>query len=79
MLKRLWWMSIGAAAGVGGSWWVTRRIREAANRYLPAQLQDRATTAVRGLGGDLKAAVAEGREAMREREQGLRSEFDRTR
>ena len=73
MFKRLFWLSLGASLGFGTSWWVTRSVRQKIERYAPA----RVTTAVaKAVTGGVKAAVADGREAMRTREAELRAEFD---
>ena len=79
MLRRLFWLLIGMAVGVGASFWVMRFIRETAARYSPERVSADLADAVKGFGADLKAAVAEGREAMREREAELRAELDRNR
>jgi len=49
-------------------------VKETAARYSPERVSSDLAGAVRGLGADLRAAVTEGREAMRERELELRSE-----
>jgi hypothetical protein len=48
-------------------------------RYSPEQVSADLAGALRGLGSDLRAAVAEGREAMHEREAEIRSELERSR
>jgi hypothetical protein len=65
---------VGAGFGFGVSFWLMRFVRETAARYAPDRVSADLTDALRGLGGDLRAAVAEGREAMREREAELRDE-----
>ncbi|MDQ3570873.1 MAG: hypothetical protein M3396_09705 [Actinomycetota bacterium] len=72
MFKRLFWLAVGLGMGFGVSFWVTRFLRQAAARYSPERLGDDLAGAVRGLSADLRAAVSEGREAMRERESELR-------
>ena len=79
MLRRLFWLLIGMAVGVGASFWVMRFIRETAARYSPERMSADVADAVKGLGADLRAALAEGRDAMREREAELRAELDRNR
>jgi hypothetical protein len=64
VFKRLFWLSTGAAAGFGGSYWIQRRVKQAVDRLAPASVQD-----------DLKAAVVEGRIAMRTREIELRRRY----
>lgn len=66
MLKRLRWMALGAAMGLGTSSWLQRRIRSRAARYAPGRL-------TRSLRRELRSALEEGRAAMREREDELRA------
>ena len=75
MFKRIRWMSIGAAAGLGGSVWAQRRVRQTVERYLPEQMGMQAAQRVRDLRDDLLDAVDEGREAMRSREAELRTQL----
>jgi hypothetical protein len=76
MLKRLFWLLVGAGFGFGVSFWVVRTIRQTMERYTPERVSTDLAAALRGLGQDIRAAVAEGREAMREREAELRAELD---
>ena len=75
MLRRLFWLLIGAGFGFGASFWIMRFVRETAARYTPERVSADLAGAIKGLGTDLRAAVAEGREAMREREAELRAEL----
>ena len=61
MIKRLVWLIIGFMLGLGSSWTVMRRVRRVAVRLAPADVVDRWSDSVR-------AAVNEGRNAMRARE-----------
>jgi hypothetical protein len=74
VFRRLFWLVIGAGFGFGVSFWLMRFVRETAARYTPERVSADLADALRSLGGDLRAAVAEGREAMREREAELRAE-----
>jgi hypothetical protein len=65
VIKRLRWIVIGFVLGLGASWTVMQRIRRVARRYVPAEVADR-------WGGTVRAAVDEGRSAMRTREAELR-------
>jgi hypothetical protein len=76
MFRRLFWLVIGAGFGFGVSFWVTRFVRETMQRYTPERVSADLAGALRGLGKDLRAAVAEGREAMREREAEIRNELE---
>lgn len=77
MFKRLFWLVTGAAFGFGTSFWLVRWIRETAARYTPERVSSDLAGAIRGFGQDVKAAVAEGRAAMEEREAELRGETRR--
>jgi hypothetical protein len=79
VFRRLFWLCIGAGFGFGVSFWLMRWVRETAARYAPERVSNDLANAVREIGQDLRAAVAEGRDAMREREHYLRSAIGRTR
>ena len=70
MFKRLFWLVVGFALGIGSSWAVTRRVRRLVMRFAPTDAVDRWSDNVR-------SAVSEGRTAMRTRESELNSSFDR--
>lgn len=74
MFRRLFWLIMGAGFGFGMSFWLMRFVRETAARYAPERVSADLAGAMRSLGTDLRAAVSEGREAMREREAELRAE-----
>ncbi len=77
MLKRIWWLSVGMAIGVGTSFWVIRMVREAVARYSPDRVADDLARGLRSFGDDLRTALAEGRVAMHETEAALRAELRR--
>jgi hypothetical protein len=66
VFKRLFWLCTGVGFGFGSSFWVMRAFRRTVDRYRPSRVVAR-------LEGDVRAAVAEGRVAMHEREASLRS------
>jgi hypothetical protein len=68
MFKRLFWLTVGAGFGFGASFWVTRAVRTTVARLSPARVSTQLTDSVR-------AAVSEGRHAMRTREEELRAEL----
>lgn len=76
MFRRLFWLLVGVGFGFGVSFWLTRVVRETVQRYSPERVSGDLADAIRGFGGDLRAAVAEGAEAMRERERELRAELE---
>ena len=76
MFKRLFWLCTGTLIGMGSSFWVMRMIRQRVSQYAPDRLADNVATAARGAREDLRAALVEGREAMRRRESELRAELE---
>jgi hypothetical protein len=72
VFKRLFWLAVGTGLGFGTSFWIMRTVRSTIERYTPERVGSDLAGALRGLGGDLRAAVSEGRTAMAERESELR-------
>ena len=75
MFRRLLWLVIGAGFGFGVSFWIMRSVRRTIERYSPERVSSDVGGALQAFGKDLRAAVAEGREAMREHEAALRAEL----
>ena len=71
MFRRFFWLVLGFVLGVSSSWTFSRRVRRVAQRYVPAEVADRWS-------GNMRAAVTEGRDAMRAREAELKGIGDRT-
>jgi hypothetical protein len=63
-MRRLFWVAVGAAAGV----YAVRKVQKTLHAYSPGSLADRAV----GTGAGLKAFAEEVREAMAQREAELR-------
>ncbi len=76
MFKRIFWLSTGVAVGAGGAFWAKRKVEETVEQYLPEQVAVRAAATAKGLGTTVRAAAAEGREAMRATEAELRAKVD---
>ena len=70
MLKRIRWMLMGMGLGV----WVQRRFRRFVREHSPPEVASRAALHARN---QWRAAVAEGRTGMQEREAELRAQIDR--
>ncbi|MCU0268154.1 MAG: hypothetical protein MUF83_05845 [Acidimicrobiales bacterium] len=64
MFKRVTWFSMGAASGFGVAVYGYVRLREA-TRVRPEQVADSMVGAARSVGGALRDAYDEGRDAMR--------------
>ena len=80
MLKRLRWMVMGISVGASASVWAQRRIKLLMRAYTPPEVAARAakrSTEVAGrTAGEVRTALAEGRQAMRQREAELRHQLD---
>ena len=66
---------MGTALGVYASFWAQRRLRRQLERYAPDRVVRQVATSAQNLAGEVRAAVAEGRSAMRERDASLRTQF----
>jgi hypothetical protein len=77
MFKRLFWLTVGTGLGFGGSFWAQRRLRKKIEQYYPDQVAKQVSTSVRTLGADVLAAAKEGKAAMREREEALKTRMPR--
>ncbi|MDQ4070323.1 MAG: hypothetical protein M3203_12765 [Actinomycetota bacterium] len=77
MFKRLFWLSVGLSIGYGTSFWLVRTVRRTVERFTPDRLSRDVMAGARSFGAELKAALEEGRAAMREREAELRAEIER--
>ena len=75
MFKRLFWLTVGMVIGFGTSFWVYRTLRQTLDRYRPEQVADSVARSLQALREDVRAALAEGREAMRQAEADLRTEL----
>jgi len=74
VFRRLFWLSVGLAIGFSTSFWLFRVVRETVNRYTPEQIVDNLGVVLGRVGSQVRSAVAEGHQAMREAEADLRSE-----
>jgi len=76
VFKRLFWLMVGAGFGFGVSFWLIRFVRQTVDRYTPERVSADLAGALRSLGADVRAAVAEGRQAMAEHEERLRTDIE---
>ena len=76
MFRRLFWLLVGAGFGFGVSFWIMRFVKQTMERYSPERVSDDLASAIRSFGADIRAAAAEGRLAMREREEELRASVE---
>ena len=77
MFRRIFWIMVGAGFGFGVAFWMMRFVRDTVDRYRPEKVSADLAGALTAFGKDLRAAVSEGRLAMQEREEELRSELTR--
>jgi hypothetical protein len=77
MFKRLFWLTVGLTAGFGSSFWLMRTVRRTVERFTPERLTRDVVVGARSVGAELRAALEEGRVAMRDREAELRAEIER--
>ena len=77
MFKRLFWLVIGAAFGFGVAFYLMRMVRSTVEKISPDNVGNQLAGAIKDLGSNIRAAVAEGREAMQERETQIREELTR--
>jgi hypothetical protein len=80
VLKRLRWIVMGMGVGASASVWAQRRLKLWMKSYTPPEVAARAAkrgTEVAGrTAGEVRTALAEGRQAMRQREAELRYQAD---
>ena len=77
MFKRIFWLGTGLSIGFGSSFWLMRTVRRTVERLTPQRLTQDVVTGARSVGAEVKAAMDEGRTAMRQREAELRTEIER--
>lgn len=71
-MRRLFWVALGLGAGAAGAIMTLRFARKQASKVTPANLAREARGGVMDLARLVSESLAEGREAMREREEELR-------
>jgi hypothetical protein len=76
VFKRLLWLTMGAGLGFGMSLWIMRVVRETVERYSPHRISSDLSQAARAVGVDVRQAVADGRDAMRQHEAELRAQVE---
>jgi hypothetical protein len=76
MFKRVRWMGLGAVAGVGMSAWTQRKLRRTLDGHPAIRTGADGAALARRVTREVRAAVADGRAAMTEREATLRAGLD---
>ena len=73
-MRRIFWLALGLGAGVAGAVMSMRFLRKQADKVAPANLAREARGGLMDAARLFSESIAEGREAMREKEEELRSE-----
>jgi hypothetical protein len=73
LFKRLFWLTVGLAVGFGTSFRLMRALRRTFERFMPERVSQDVRNGARSIGAEVRAALDEGRTAMREREAELRA------
>ena len=79
MFGRVVWFGYGFTAGLAGAWWVKRRVRTQVERYVPERIRDEVSQRSRAAYLDVRAAVAEGAQVMRQFESDATRELEEIR
>ena len=78
MFKRATWLGVGFTIGVGTTVVAARKARQQLDRYKPNAMVDRVTTSVTDKASSLRdhvtAALDDGKQAAKDREQELRAD-----
>ncbi len=72
-MRRLFWLALGLGAGAAGAVMTTRFVRRQAKKVAPATLAREARGGMMDLAKLVSGSIAEGRRAMQEKEDELRS------
>ena len=79
MVRRGFWVALGLGAGATGAMIASKWARKQAGRVAPATLAREAKGGLLDLGKLVSESIAEGRQAMEERERELRGEIPASR
>ena len=74
-MRRSFWVALGLGAGATGAVVTSRWARRQANRVAPTTIAREATGGLLDLGKLVSESIAEGRRAMADREEELRTEL----
>jgi len=81
VFKRATWLGVGFTLGVGTTVVAARKARQQLDRYKPPAVVDRVTTSITDKASSLRAhvteALADGKQAAKDREQELRKPYAR--
>ena len=75
-MRRVFWVAVGLGAGVTAAVMTSRFMRRQADRMSPANIGRELQSGFRDLGQLVKEALAEGRQAAREKEAAIRTALE---
>ena len=75
-MRRIFWLALGLGAGATAAVLVARWARRQGQKVAPANIGRQVSGAASDLGRLVRTAVAEGRQAMADREAEIRRELD---
>jgi len=75
-VRRFFWVALGLGAGVAGAIMSMRFLRKQAGKVAPANLAREARSGLMDVARLFSESLAEGREAMREKERELEASFE---
>lgn len=75
-MRRVTWFVTGAAAGVAGASYATKKVKQTAEQLKPANVAKTTAQKAKAGGRQVVEAVREGRAAMRDREDELKARRD---
>jgi hypothetical protein len=75
-VRRVFWLAVGLGAGVTAAVMTSRWMRRQADRMAPANVGRELQNGLRDLGQLIRESIAEGRQAMHEKEAEIRSAIE---
>ena len=77
-MRRIFWLALGLGAGAAGAVMTLRFARKQASKVAPANLAREASGGLMDIARLVSESIAEGRQAMREREEELQGSADQS-
>lgn len=74
-MRRLFWLTVGVAAGSTGTLWAERKIRERLEQLTPEHAATVVMDKAKDAGSNVMTAISRGRETMTDTERDLRGRY----
>lgn len=74
-MRRLFWLTVGVAAGSTGTLWAERKIRERLEQLTPEHAANVVVDKAKDAGNNVLVAISRGRETMADTERELRGKY----